>query len=157
MATVTPRKLVMLLADDDQTFHLLVEERLKHLPKARDLCTLRCVCDGLEAVQYISGQDPFSDRHKFPVPDVVLLDERMLRMDGSDALQEIKKQASAITIPICMFSTTAQPRWQRLCYQRGAAFCIQKPLDYEMLGVKLRLIIEFFTQVLELPSDPNGQ
>jgi CheY-like chemotaxis protein len=148
-----PRKLVLLLADDDPTFQLLVQERLKRLPEVLERCTLLCVSDGVEAVQYMAGHDPYSDRLRFPLPDLVLLDERMIRMDGSEALQEIKKHESAALVPVCMFSTTAQPQWQRLCYQRGAAFCIKKPLDYETLGRKLNLIVDFFSQVLELPSN----
>jgi CheY-like chemotaxis protein len=153
MAATMPRKLVLLLADDDATFHLLVEERLKNLPKVLDRCTLQFVSDGTEAVKYVWGQEPYSDRQKFPAPDLVLLDERMVRMDGCEALQEIKKHESGAAVPVCMFSTSAQPRWRQLCQQRGAAFCIKKPLDYETLGVKLGLIVEFFTQVLELPSE----
>jgi CheY-like chemotaxis protein len=153
MSAARPRKLTLLLADDDDTFRLLVAEQLKRLPGVPERCSLHCVSDGTEAVQYVRGEALYSDRQKFPAPDLILLDERMLRMDGSEALQEIKKHESGVTVPVCMFSTAAQPQWMRLCYQRGASFCIKKPLDNATLGVKLRLIVDFCTLVLDLPAN----
>lgn len=152
MSKEAKRKLNILLADDDDLFWLLVEKCLDEPPSMFETCRLSCVSDGGEAVNYVLGRGRYVDRDEFPPPDVILLDERMVRMDGSEALVEIKSNHAGQLIPVCMFSTSRPEKWMRLCYGRGAAFCIEKPMGFESLRDKVRLIVEFSTKVLELPA-----
>ncbi|HNO79022.1 MAG TPA: response regulator [Phycisphaerae bacterium] len=145
------RQLRILLADDDESFTLLVKRAVHDQPEVASQCELHCVRDGTEAVDYVLGRGRFENREQYPSPDLVLLDQRMREMDGSEALLEIRKSKSNRTLPICIYSTSSQQKLHELCYSNGAAFCIAKPLDYEILGKKLRLIVEFARSVLELP------
>ncbi len=147
------RLLRILLADDDEAFTLLVERAVQDQPDVASLCELHCVSDGTEAVDYVLGRGNYADRIQFPVPDFVLLDQRMRQMDGCEALIEIRKNKSSQALPVCIYSTSTQQKLYDLCYANGATFCIAKPLEYETLGNKLRLIVEFATSVLELPHN----
>ncbi len=147
------RNLRILLADDDESFTLLVKRAVRDQPNVASQCELHCVRDGTEAVDYVLGRGVYEDRTEFPSPDLVLLDQRMRQMDGSEALTEIRKSHSTRTLPVCIYSTSSQDKLHELCYSKGAAFCISKPLDYEVLGNKLRLIVEFARSVLELPRN----
>ncbi|MEZ6084627.1 MAG: hypothetical protein R3E58_11990 [Phycisphaerae bacterium] len=106
--------------------------------------------DGTEAVDYVLGREAFENREQYPSPDLVLLDQRMREMDGSEAARNSKKQIKpdAARLYLQHFKSG---KLHELCYSNGAAFCIAKPLDYEILGKKLRLIVEFARSVLELP------
>src|SRR5689334_8322627 len=44
-----------------------------------------------EALAYLEGTGKFSDRSKFPVPDVLLLDLRMPEMSGLDVLRWVRQ------------------------------------------------------------------
>jgi two-component system response regulator len=141
-----------LLADDDDTFRFLVAECFKRSSMLEQNATLNCVSDGADAVEYVFGRGRYEDRGAYPAPDIVLLDERMGRMDGSEALAQIKSNGSALLLPICMLSSAMVKKWKVQCIEGGATFCVRKPLDFESLENKITLIVSFFREVVELPE-----
>jgi CheY-like chemotaxis protein len=149
------RRLTLLLADDDESFQLLVRDCLEGSDDLREVCSLICVNDGAAAADYALGLGAYADRDRHPLPDLVLLDERMIRTDGSEALRAIKAEERGRQLPVCLMSTSAPEKWRRLCYGLGATFCIRKPMQFEALRRTLRLLVEFFTQVMELPREED--
>lgn len=139
----------VLLADDDDAFVELVS-RITKGDKASERCEIFRVKDGNEAVSYILREGEFADADSFPIPDAIILDQRMNTMDGDEALVEIRKDQRTTEIPICMLSTSADEKLRSLCYKSGATFCIQKPIDYDKLKSRIRLLLAFFVEVLEL-------
>jgi CheY-like chemotaxis protein len=51
------------------------------------------VCDGRDAIAYLSGQKIFSDREKYPFPDIMLLDLKMPGTTGYEVLEWLQTQA----------------------------------------------------------------
>ena len=62
----------VLVADDDDNDMLLLQMAFKKAGHR-----FFRVKDGVEAVAYLKGEGPFSDREKFPYPSCLLLDLRM--------------------------------------------------------------------------------
>lgn len=146
------RRLNLLWADDDDAFAILINRIAQH-PDLAERCSIHRVNDGTEAVDYMLGRNRYADRHRFPLPDAIVLDQRMCKMDGAEALSEIKKSEIARSVPICLCSTSSQQKLHDLCYGNAATFCILKPLDYGELTMKVDLLIRFFTDVLDLPRE----
>lgn len=144
----------ILIADDDETFQLLIRRAVSSLPGLVDLCSLYFVNDGGAAIDFVLGRNNFADRTRYPAPHLVLLDQRMGKVDGSEALHEIKKEPTGRRIPVCILSTSTQNKLYDSCYEMGATFCIAKPMEFERLQQKLKLIVSFFAEVLELPAQP---
>jgi len=141
----------ILLADDDESFKLLVKRSIQDQEDLTQRCKLHCVTDGTEAVDFVLGRGAFTDRGQFPAPDLILLDHRMRQMDGAEAMKEIKKHPKGRTTPVCLYSTSTQQKIYDLCYSNGGTFYFAKPLDYEELGIKMRTLVDFATNVLDLP------
>jgi CheY-like chemotaxis protein len=146
----TGEKLKILFADDDETFRLLVKRAIHSKAELSQICGISFVTDGTEAVDYVLGNKQYRDRDQYPLPHVLMLDQRMTQMDGSEALAALKSNPATSRIPMCILSSARKPDLHDLCYGLGAAFCIVKPMDYNTLTKKLDLMIRFFYEVLEV-------
>jgi len=62
------------------------------------------VQDGVEAVSYLSGTDPYADRQKYPLPGLLLLDLKMPRMNGFDVLEWLQGRPDFNRLPIVILS-----------------------------------------------------
>ncbi len=143
--------LKLLLVDDDSSFAFLARSALEMAVSPETPYTLTVLEDGQYAVDYILGVGEYADRIRHPLPHLVLLDQRMNLMDGADVLRELKGHDVGRSIPMCIMSTSDQTKQKQKSYELGATFCITKPLKLEDLAAKLKLVVEFATQVLELP------
>jgi hypothetical protein len=61
---------LVLLVDDDESFRWLFGYAFR---KSGVQAVLESLGDSEDAIKYLSGQEPFSDRNRFPRPAVVLL------------------------------------------------------------------------------------
>jgi CheY-like chemotaxis protein len=80
----------VLLVDDSEDDRLFLRLALRNNPR---LVIVAEVCDGEDAISYLSGQGQFYDRERFPIPDVMLLDLKMPRKTGYDVLKWLQTQA----------------------------------------------------------------
>src|SRR5215467_6443599 len=55
--------------------------------------------DGEEGIEYLSGAGGFSDREKFPFPDLVITDLKMPRVSGLGVLEWLKGHEEYQRIP----------------------------------------------------------
>ena len=80
----------LLIVDDSEDDQFFLERELK---KALPRCSIvGIVRDGEAAVEYLNGAGPFANRALFPLPDVMLLDLKMPRMNGFDVLRWLRLQ-----------------------------------------------------------------
>ena len=70
---------------------------------------LQVVPDGQEAVNYLSGNGPYADRLKHPLPCLVLLDLKMPKMSGLDVLRWIRSQPALHGLRVVVFSSSKLP------------------------------------------------
>lgn len=147
---MTERRFQVLLVDDDRLFWELSQAALEQEDGLRNRLRLTYLPDGAEVMPYLRGEGEYHEREKYPFPELILLDQRMPRQDGTEVLRELRQSDYGL-ITVCLFSTSAQAKLLREAYRLGANFCIRKPLDFDELHVKLAQIVEFFQRVAELP------
>jgi response regulator RpfG family c-di-GMP phosphodiesterase len=75
------------------------------------------------------------------VPHCIFIDMNMPRMDGVECLERIKKMDHVRNIPVCMFSTSADPVSVARTKELGAIDFIVKPADISVLS---EMIGQFF-------------
>jgi CheY-like chemotaxis protein len=138
----------ILLAEDDADDRLMVKEAFQESHVANDL---HFVGDGVELLEYLHHQDKFSDRFRFPVPDLILLDLNMPLKDGREALQEIKADPALRRIPVVVMTTSKSEEDILRSYDIGAASYITKPVTFEALVKIIKGLGEYWVQIVKLP------
>src|SRR5262249_26723905 len=108
---------------DDSNTILLMERMM--LSKEYDVIT---ATDGADAVKKASTE----------VPDLVLLDVMMPRMDGFQACKVLKSQEATRDIPVIMVTTRGEERNVETGFQSGCNDYVTKPINNVELLSKVR-------------------
>jgi CheY-like chemotaxis protein len=144
---------ILLLAEDreDDVFFMERAIQRKQLP-----CILRAVTDGEQVLDYLEGKGDFADRHVFPLPSLVLLDIKMPKVDGFEALRRIRANRELARLPVVMFSTSKYQKEIDLAYDLFASGYMVKPSNPDELDAVLEPLIRFWFECNNLPS-LNGE
>ena len=90
---------------------------------------MHTVCDGVEAVDYFTGNGQYADRTQYPLPDLVLLDLKMPRMDGFDVLKWLRQQPQMEYLAVVALSTSDEPKDIQRAYElRANSYLTKKRL-----------------------------
>jgi len=141
----------ILLAEDREDDIILVQ---KAFEKGRVLNPLFVVHDGEEVINYLSGVFPFSDRDRFPIPALLLLDLKMPRTDGFDVLRWLKTQSNLATLRVVVLTSSEDVRDVSKAYQLGANSFLVKPLDFENTVAMVETITDYWLRI-NLPTDAS--
>jgi two-component system response regulator len=90
--------------------------------------------DGVEAIEYLSGAGRFSGRNSDLLPQVVLLDLKMPRMDGLEFLQRIRAEERTRLLPVVVLTTSNEDRDRVESYKLGANSYVRKPVDFNQFA-----------------------
>lgn len=145
----TPKKtLIILMAEDDADDRLLAQEAMH---ESRVLNELHFVEDGVQLLNYLRGNGEFADRERYPMPGLILLDLNMPKMDGREALAEIKADNRLRRIPIVILTTSKAEEDMVKGYDLGAASYITKPVTFDALVELMRTLGKYWVEFVELP------
>jgi len=124
---------------------LLVEDRgddvflvRRALDDARLITPIQVVFDGEQAIAYLDGEGKFADRSEYPMPELLLLDLKMPRIDGFEVLRWIGQQPHLSSIRIIVLTSSEDIRDVNLAYQLGAHAFLVKPIKPERFLHTLR-------------------
>ncbi|OZY85720.1 two-component system response regulator [Cellvibrio mixtus] len=144
-----PKKtLVILMADDDADDRLLAQDAMH---ESRVLNELYFVEDGVQLLRYLRGEGEFAERATYPMPGLILLDLNMPKMDGREALAEIKADPGLRRIPVVILTTSKAEEDMVKGYDLGAASYITKPVTFDALVELMRTLGKYWVEFVELP------
>ena len=131
----TPGRMKILLVEDDPGDVFLLREFLTELPFEVQLDVAE---NGLQAMAYLRHEPPFAEA---PLPDLILLDLNMPKMDGEELLRRMAANDALRRIPVVVVSTdrTASRIHQMLAL--GATGYVSKPFTPEMMREELERIL----------------
>lgn len=84
------------------------------------------------------------------VPDLIISDVMMPGIDGVEMCRHLKKELSTSHIPVILLTANAQDEKRLLGFESGADDYISKPVNFEMLIVRIRNLIEGRKQLKSL-------
>lgn len=91
------------------------------------------VSDGEQAVAYLSGLRLYSDRERYPLPSLILLDLKMPRATGFEILSWIRSQPELHSVPVIVLSGSELRDHIQRAYEVGANSYLFKPLAFDAL------------------------
>lgn len=120
----------ILIAEDDENDICLLK-RAFHQAGFEN--PLRIVKNGEQAVAYLAGEEPYSDRIQNPWPALVLLDIKMPRKDGFEVLDWLRQQAEFNSLPVVMLTSSQESTDINKAYGLGANSYLVKPANFVRL------------------------
>ena len=141
--------ITILVCDDDEDDRMLTQQALEDAHVSNDV---RFVHDGEQLLDYLYQRGQYAgETGAAPRPGLILLDLNMPKMDGREALKEIKANPELKKIPVVILTTsTADPDIAR-AYDLGANSFISKPAAYNVLVNIMRAIGQYWFNVVVLP------
>ena len=144
-----PTTNLILMADDDDDDRLLAVDALKESKVAGQL---EFVANGEELLDYLCHRGKFAHRCGAPRPGLILLDLNMPRMDGREALREIKADPELRRIPVVVLTTSKADTDVGAIYDLGANSFISKPFQFDALVDVMKALGQYWFQTVELPT-----
>lgn len=136
---------ILLVEDEMADAHLV---RLA-FEEGKLLADLHHVIDGVEALAFLRHQGKYSNA---PLPDVILLDLNMPRMDGRQFLEHVKADPVLHKIPVVVMTTSDAETDLIAAYHHNAAGYIVKPVDLDEFLRKVRGFGDYWISIVRLPA-----
>ncbi len=127
---MTNEKYYILLVEDDANDVMLIKRAFR---KACIANPLQIVENGEEAINYLAGKGTYSDREKYPIPILILLDLKLPRKSGYEVLTWIRRQPGLKRIPVVMLTSSNQISHINKAYDLGANSYLVKPVGFDAL------------------------
>ena len=89
---------------------------------------------GEEAINYLVGVAPHSNREIFPLPALVLLDLNLPVMDGFEVLKWLRAHPHLKELPVVVLAGSSHIREVNKAYQLGANSFLVKPMELENMA-----------------------
>ena len=107
-----------------------VELTIMALEQSRVTNEVVTVGDGVEALDYLFGTGDFAGRDTRVMPQVILLDLNMPRMNGLEFLRRIRADAKTRLLPVVVLTTSNEDIDRIESYNLGANSYVRKPVNF---------------------------
>src|SRR6185436_18985237 len=97
----------VLVAEDDPSDAFLLQ---RAFAASGVPAVLHFVRDGQEAIDYLGGEANYANREAHPLPDLLLLDLKMPRLNGFDVLAWLRQQPGLRRLPVTVLTSSDQPQ-----------------------------------------------
>lgn len=144
------RPVEILLVEDSLGDVRLTREAFKEGKLANNLHVVK---DGEAAVAFLRRQGEYTNAVR---PDLILLDLNLPRKDGREVLADIKADEHLKRIPIVILTTSRAEQDVLRAYDLHANCYVTKPVDLEQFLLVVKMIEEFWLQIVKLPPS-NGE
>jgi two-component system response regulator len=144
------KKVILLVEDNPDD----VDLTLRAFKKANITNEVVVARDGVEALDYLFGTGAHAAK-KHELPQVVLLDLKLPRVDGLEVLQRIRGDARTKFLPVVVLTSSREEQDLVRSYQLGVSSYVRKPVDFTQFMDAARQL-GLYWLVLNL-SAPSGQ
>jgi CheY-like chemotaxis protein len=143
-----PRNATILLVEDDPDNEALT---LRALRRGGIQHTLVVARDGVEALDYLFGTGQHAGRDLAVMPQLVLLDLKLPRLDGLGVLGRLRADERTKLLPVVILTSSDEERDRLEGYRHGANSYVRKPVDYGEFAEAVRQLGLYWLVLNEPP------
>lgn len=136
----------ILLVEDNEGDILLIKEAFEEAGMHHQLSVVN---DGEQALDYLHKQPPFEATE---MPDIIVLDINLPKMNGHEVLHYIKNQAAFKAIPVIILTTSSSSKDIDKAYQNYVNSYITKPVDIQDFVNIVNGIEDYWLNISKLPT-----
>ena len=145
-------KKVILLVEDNPDDEALT---LRALKRDRFLNEVVVVRNGLEALDYLFATGAYAERDMRVMPEIILLDLKLPKMDGLEVLRRIRADDRTRLLPVVILTSSDEERDVIEGYKLGANSYVRKPVDFTRFAEAVRQLKLYWLVLNEFP--PKGR
>lgn len=108
---------------------------------------------GRRAIEYLSGDGDFSNREKYPLPALVLLDLQLPYVTGLEVLRWIRERSEHRTLLVVVLTSSNQLSDVDAAYKLGANSFLVKPGRLDGLQSLFKALAEYWLHHNHPPID----
>ena len=126
---------IILLVEDNPD-----DEELTRMALEKNNITNKIVVahDGVEAIDFLFGTGSHAGRDVTHLPDLILLDLKLPRVDGFEVLRRIRADARTSLLPVVILTSSKEEQDKVSGYKLGANSYVRKPVDFNQFTEAVR-------------------
>ena len=141
----------ILLVEDDENQVLLAMRALRKHGIVREVDEVVVAGDGEEALDYIYGTGSYAGRDTSVMPEFVLLDVKLPKMDGLQVLERLREDERTQLLPVILFSSSREHEDVVAGYRLGANSYVAKPANFEKFSEAMQYLGWYWLSFNETP------
>jgi CheY-like chemotaxis protein len=127
----------ILLVEDDPDHAILTKTVLEDSKVARKVYITP---NGADALDFVYHRGQYNDGNNSAVPDLILLDVELPKVNGFEVLKKLKSDPTYRAIPIVMLTSMSGDEQISRGYAEGANSYVTKPTKYDEFSQKVKSI-----------------
>lgn len=139
---------VILLVEDNPDDELLTLRALQRNNISNKVVVAR---DGLQAIDYVFGTGSWAGRSVESLPQVILLDLKLPKVDGFEVLRRIRTDERTRLIPVVILTTSNEEQDRFTGYGLGANSFVRKPVEFDRFSEAVRQLGLYWLLLNEAP------
>jgi two-component system, response regulator len=143
---------IILLIEDNADDELLTIRALKKNYIKNEVVVAR---DGSEALDYLFGQGAYQGRDTAALPQLVLLDLKLPKVDGLGVLRAIRADERTKRLPVVILTSSKEDGDLLDGYELGANSYVRKPVDFTEFAEAVRQLGLYWLVLNEPPPEPR--
>jgi two-component system response regulator len=143
-------KRFILLVEDNPDDEALTIRALRRANVGNEVVVVR---DGREALDFMFAEGSYADRDPRQMPQLVLLDLKLPKIDGLDVLKALREDERTALQPIVILTTSNEENDLVSGYSRGANSYIRKPVDFTQFVEAVKQVGLYWLVLNESPPE----
>ncbi len=144
---------VILLVEDNPDDEELTLRALRRNRVTNEVVVAR---DGVDALDYLLGTGAYEGRDPSVVPQVVLLDLKLPKLDGLEVLRRIRSEERTRLLPVVILTSSNEEQDVISGYALGANSYVRKPVDFAEFVEAVRQLGLYWLLLNQSPPGVRG-